>query len=79
MMSASVKWAKEQLDAFNRILASQLSNVQRDSPTWKECIAQARDHAKMMDEVGLDFKDLVGVEFDDETDRGTSRVVAEHI
>lgn len=66
MMSACVKWAKEHLDAFNRVLASQLSNVQRDSPTWTECMERAREHAKMMDEVGLDFKDLVGVEFEDE-------------
>ena len=65
MMSACVKWAKEHLDAFNRVLASQLSNVQRDSPTWTECMERAREHAKMMDEVGLDFKELVGVEFED--------------
>lgn len=66
MMSACVKWAKEHLDAFNRVLASQLSNVHRDSPTWKECMERAREHAKMMDDVGLDFKDLVGVEFEGE-------------
>ncbi|MCJ1470593.1 exocyst complex component exo84 [Pseudocyphellaria aurata] len=68
MMSACVKWAKEHLDAFNRVLASQLSNVQRDSPTWTECMERSREHAKMMDEVGLDFKDLVGVEFEDEVE-----------
>lgn len=61
MMSACVKWAKEHLDHFNSILASQLSNVQRDSPTWQECMDRAREHAKMMDEVGLDFKGLVGI------------------
>ena len=61
MMSACGKWAKEHLDHFNSILASQLSNVQRDSPTWQECMDRAREHAKMMDEVGLDFKGLVGI------------------
>ena len=61
MMSACVKWAKEHLDGFNGILARQLSSVQRDSPTWKQCIEGARQHAMLMDEVGLDFKDLVGI------------------
>lgn len=74
MMSACVKWAKEHLDEFNRILASQLSNVQRDSPTWTECMERAREHAKMIDEVGLDFKDLVGVEFEH-----AAEDVAEHL
>lgn len=61
MMSACVKWAKEQLDRFNVILARQLSSVQRDSPTWNECMSRAREHAAMMDEVGIDFKELVGI------------------
>lgn len=74
MMSACVKWAKEHLDAFNRILASQLSNVQRESPTWRECMERAREHAKFVDEVGLDFKDLVGVEFE-EGDESISNIV----
>ncbi len=64
MMSACVKWAKQHLDEFNKILASQLGNVQRDSPTWKECMDQARAHAKLMAEVGLDFKDLVGLDIE---------------
>ena len=62
MMSACVKWAKEQLDRFNTILARQLSSVQRDSPTWKECMNRAKEHAAMMDEVGMDFKELVTVD-----------------
>jgi hypothetical protein len=68
MMSACVKWAKEQLDHFNSILASQLSNVQRDSPTWRECTERAREHAKIMDEVGLDFKGIVGMNLEQESD-----------
>lgn len=61
MMSACVKWAKEHLDGFNVILARQLSSVQRDSPDWNQYIEGARQHAMLMDEVGLDFKDLIGI------------------
>lgn len=64
MMSACVKWAKEQLDGFNVVLSRQLSSVQQGSPTWNECMEQARENAKMVDEVGLDFKDLVNAEIE---------------
>lgn len=60
MMSACVKWAKEQVDAFNLILARQLSSVEQESQVWNECMDQAKEHAKMLAEVGLDFKNLVG-------------------
>ena len=69
MMSACVKWAKEQLDSFNIILARQLSSVQRDSPTWNECMRRAKEHATMMDEVGMDFKELVSVDLRNQEDR----------
>lgn len=59
-MSACVKWAKEQVDAFNVILARQLSSTERGGPIWTECMTQAKDHAKMLSEVGLDFGSLVG-------------------
>ncbi|KAL8933224.1 MAG: hypothetical protein Q9216_006466 [Gyalolechia sp. 2 TL-2023] len=62
MMSACVKWAKDHLDGFNVILSRQLSSVQKGSPTWNECMEQAKEHAMMVDEVGLDFKELVRVE-----------------
>lgn len=61
MMSACVKWAKERLDEFNRILGRQLSSVQVGSPTWTDCVGRAREHAGMMGEVGLDFRELVRV------------------
>lgn len=61
MMSACVKWAKERLDDFNRILGRQLSSVQVGSPTWRDCVGRAREHAGMMGEVGLDFKELIRV------------------
>jgi hypothetical protein len=59
-MSACVKWAKEQVDAFNTILARQLSSTERGGPVWTECMNQAREHAKMLSDVGLDFKSLIG-------------------
>ena len=61
MMSACVKWAKEHLDGFNILLSRQLSSVQRDSPIWLDCMDRAKAHAKMMNEVGLDFKELIRV------------------
>lgn len=59
-MSACVKWAKEQVDAFNLILTRQLSSVNNTSPVWTECMDQAKEHAKMLTEVGLDFKEYIG-------------------
>jgi hypothetical protein len=60
LMSACVKWAKEQVDDFNTILARQLSSTEREGQVWTECMDQAREHAKMLSEVGLDFKSLIG-------------------
>ncbi|KAI9876461.1 MAG: exocyst complex component exo84 [Pleopsidium flavum] len=60
LMSACVKWAKEHVDGFNVILARQLSSVKTDSPVWAECMERAREHAMLLAEVGLDFKDLIG-------------------
>ncbi|CZT00007.1 hypothetical protein WAI453_003404 [Rhynchosporium graminicola] len=60
VMSACVKWAKEQVDAFNIILARQLSSTERGGQLWMECMNQAKEHAKMLSEVGLDFKSLIG-------------------
>lgn len=62
LMSACVKWAKEQVDEFNAILARQLSSRERGDEVWNECMTQAKEHAKMLSEVGLDFKSLIGRE-----------------
>ena len=62
MMSACVKWAKERVEAFNAILDKQLSSTGRGSEAWTQCMERAKDHAKMLSEVGLDFGDLVGRE-----------------
>lgn len=62
MMSACVKWAKDEVEAFNVILARQLSSTEHGSDTWNQCMERAREHAKVLSEVGLDFRYLVGQE-----------------
>ena len=69
-MSACVKWAKEQVDAFNVILARQLSSTERGGQLWMECMNQAKEHAKMLSEVGLDFKSLIGRDVSDPSQNG---------
>ena len=61
MMSACVKWAKEHVDDFNKILERQLSSVPRESETYKQCMDRAYQHCETLTEAGLDFKDMIGV------------------
>ncbi|KAG7287702.1 exocyst complex component exo84 [Staphylotrichum longicolle] len=60
MMSACVKWAKEEVDAFNAILARQLSGEKEGGEAWTRCMDTAKEHASLLSEVGLDFRNLVG-------------------
>lgn len=60
LMSACVKWAKEQVDTFNILLERQLSSTERGGQVWTDCIEQAKEHARMLSDVGLDFRSLVG-------------------
>ncbi|KAH8894109.1 Metallo-dependent phosphatase [Thozetella sp. PMI_491] len=62
MMSACVKWAKEEVEAFNAILARQLSSTEQGGQVWTQCMDRAREHAKMLSEVGIDFKNLVAMD-----------------
>ncbi|KAG6039821.1 exocyst complex component exo84 [Claviceps citrina] len=62
MMSACVKWAKEEVEAFNRILSRQLSSTEQGGPVWTQCMERAKEHATKLSDVGLDFKDLIGKE-----------------
>lgn len=55
-----MKWAKEEVEAFNVILARQLSSTEEDGEVWTLCMDRAKTHAKMLSEVGLDFRNLVG-------------------
>lgn len=71
MMSACVKWAKERLDEFNDLLAKQLGSVRQGTETWRDCVARAKEHAGMMSEVGLDFRDLVALGMGQGTGTGT--------
>ncbi len=72
MMSACVKWAKEQVDLFNSILERQLSSAEQGGKVWTECMNQAKDHAKMLSEVGLDFNNHVGRNLDNTQTEGSS-------
>jgi exocyst complex component 8 len=60
MMSACVRWAKEEVEAFNAILAKQLSSTEKGGPVWTQCMEKAKEHAQALAEVGLDFRNLVG-------------------
>lgn len=60
MMSACVKWAKEEVEAFNVILARQLSSTERGGEVWTQCMERTKEHAHKLNEVGLDFMSLVG-------------------
>lgn len=60
MTSACIKWAKEQLDGFNALLARQLYSVERGTSVWEKCMGIVLGHADMLAEVGVDFGDLVG-------------------
>ncbi|KAJ0379007.1 exocyst complex component exo84 [Colletotrichum chrysophilum] len=60
MMSACVKWAKEEVESFNAILGRQLSSTERGGEAWNQCMERAQEHAKMLSEVQLDFRNLVG-------------------
>jgi hypothetical protein len=48
------------VDTFNAILARQLSGEKEDSEAWTRCMDTAKDHAGMLSEVGLDFRNMVG-------------------
>lgn len=60
MMSTCVKWAKQEVEAFNQILARQLSSTERGGEAWTMCMERAKAHASMLADVGLDFTNLVG-------------------
>lgn len=60
MMSTCVKWAKEQVEALNVVLGRQLSSTTPGGEVWTQCMDRAREHARMLADVGLDFVDLVG-------------------
>lgn len=76
MMSACVRWAMEEVEAFNGILARQLSSTERGGPVWTRCLERAREHAQKLADVGLDFKDMVGRGLGGPEDEAAGRVGA---
>lgn len=66
-MSACVKWAKEEVEAFNTTLARQLSSTEKGGKVWEDCMERAKIHAEMLAEVHLDFRDLVGKDVSGDT------------
>ena len=72
LMSACVKWAKEQIDQFNVLLKRQLSSVEEGGGVWQECLKVVKEHAGMLREVGLDFSELVGNGISEGTGEETS-------
>ncbi|KAI0022779.1 exocyst complex component EXO84 [Xylariomycetidae sp. FL0641] len=75
MMSACVKWAKEEVDAFNVILARQLSSTEKEGTVWQQCVERAKEHARMLEDVQLDFRDLVGREVPKSTNGNGSKPI----
>ncbi|GES62113.1 exocyst complex component EXO84 [Aspergillus terreus] len=59
MTSACIKWAKHHLDGFNALLTRQLSSVQRGTTVWQKCIDIVHEQAGLLNEVDVDFTDLV--------------------
>ena len=59
MMSACVKWAKDEVERFNQVLTRQMSTIDPGSEVWQECMDHVREHAMLLTEVGLDFRNLV--------------------
>ena len=71
MMSACVKWAKEEVDAFIATLARQLSGTEEGGEVWTQCMSRGKEHGSMLSEVGLDFRSLVGKDVKNTNGAGT--------
>lgn len=50
------------MDGFNAVLNRQLSSVERNTPVWQKCMEIVYEHANMLFDVGVDFKDMIHVE-----------------
>lgn len=60
MMSACVQWARERIEELNGVLLGQLGEKKDGERRWVETMNQAREHARILGEVGLDFGHLIG-------------------
>ena len=78
MTSACIKWAKRHLDDFNALLGRQLYSVEPGTSTWESCMDIVREHASLLNEVGVDFEDLIARNFNAKNGHVDSDVEAEH-
>ena len=60
MGSVVIRWAKEQVESFNEHLQRHMSDTDRTSQLWRECMNTTSRHASMLNEVGLNFNNLIG-------------------
>ena len=61
MASVGVKWAKEQIDSFNEHFKTQMSDTDSKSQLWRDCMEISLKHASMLNEVGLNFSNMIGI------------------
>ena len=60
MGSVVIRWAKEQVESFNEHLQRQMSDTDRNSQLWRECMETTAKHASLLSEVGLNFNNMIG-------------------
>ena len=60
MGSVVIRWAKEQVESFNEHLKRHLNDIDRNSQLWRECMDTTFMHASLLNEVGLNFNNMIG-------------------
>ena len=60
MASACIRWAKGHVDDFNIVLRQQLGKLDAASEERRYCLETSREHATLLSDVGIDFRNLVG-------------------
>lgn len=71
--SAVVKWAVEVVEGFNAVLGRQMGRLERGSEERVLVVERARECARGLEEVGIDFRGLVGRGVDDGQGVGVGR------
>lgn len=74
MTSSCIRWARQHLDGFNSLLSRQLSSVQRGTSVWQKCLTIVHEHADLLNEVGVDFTDLVARGLEEQDEHGARTV-----
>lgn len=61
MASAAIKWAKEHLQQLNVVLVRQMKgSVEKGGEIWGRCLDILEEHERLLGEVGLNFRGVVG-------------------